>query len=297
MFKLAHITDPHFQGFTGSRLGDYLGKRAIGALNLLLVRRRRHQMHLLAAMGRDLRERAVDHLALTGDLSNVSLPGEWQAARRWLDEFAPRPEAATVIPGNHDTYVPAVVAAGVFEQIFAPFQTAELRGDEHVYPFVRLRGDVALVAVNTCVPTGDLGAWGLVGEAQRARLEKLLLAPEVARRVRVVLLHHPPVVHRPPESRNLRDREQVWAILRRTGADLVLHGHDHRDQNATLEGPGGARIPVVGVGSASYAGHADHRSRYNVYEIEGRHIEAVTYAHDEGTDRFREAKRQLLSAS
>lgn len=295
MFRLAHVTDPHFQGFAGSRLRDFFSKRAIGALNLLLVRRRHHHMELLAALGRDLRERAVDHLAVTGDLSNVALPGEWKAARRWLEEYAPAPEAATVIPGNHDTYVPSVVAARIFEDLFAPFQTADLRRDEHTYPFVRLRGEVALIAVNTCVPTGDLGAWGLIGSAQRERLEALLEAPEVARRVRVVLLHHPPVVHRPPEHRNLRDRQQLLEVLARTGADLVLHGHDHRDQRAALAGPGGAKIPVVGVGSASYAGHADHRARYNVYEIQPGRIDAVTYSHDVGSDRFREVRRQPVA--
>ena len=41
--------------------------------------------------------------------------------------------------------------------------------------------------------TGDLGAWGAIGGELLARLERLLASPEVARRVRVVLIHHPPV--------------------------------------------------------------------------------------------------------
>jgi 3',5'-cyclic AMP phosphodiesterase CpdA len=110
----------------------------------------------------------------------------------------------------------------------------------------------------------------------------------------VVLLHHPPVMHRPPEHRNLRDREALAAVLARTGAELVLHGHDHRDQRARLDGPGGTTIPVVGAGSASYAGGPERRSRYNVYEIAGRHITLVTYAHDEATDAYREVRRERL---
>lgn len=296
VFRLAHVTDPHFQGWTGVRPGHFLGKRAAGALNLVLNRGRKHRMVLLDRLREDLRGRGVDHLAVTGDLSNIALEAEWQAAGRWLSLLDMDDSALTVIPGNHDAYVEEVVRAGTFERMFAPFQTAEMRHGQGVYPFVQVRGDVALVGVNTCVPTGDLGAWGEIGEDQRRRLEALLCSRELAGKTRVVLLHHPPVMHRPPEGRNLRDRLALADVLRRVGAELVLHGHDHRDLRATIEGPRGAPIPVVGAGSASYAGLREHRSRYNVYEIEDGKITAVTYSHDEPSDGFRECRREVLGA-
>jgi 3',5'-cyclic AMP phosphodiesterase CpdA len=163
------------------------------------------------------------------------------------------------------------------------------------YPFVRVRDSVALVGVTSSVPTGDLGAWGEVGAPQLARLEAALAANELAGKIRVVLIHHPPVMIKEGEHRNLKDRAAFAAVLARTGAELVLHGHDHADERATLEGPGGARIPIVGAGSASYTGSADRRSRYNVYEIDGRSITAVTRAHDEASDTFREVRRERLS--
>src|SRR5262249_43160351 len=154
------------------------------------------------------------------------------------------------------------------------------------YPFVRLRGDVALVGVTSSVATGDLGAWGEVGTAQLARLEAALAAKELAGKTRVVLIHHPPVMIKDGEHRNLKDRAALAAVLARAGAELVLHGHDHADERASLAGPGGATIPVVGAGSASYAGGPERRSRYNVYEIDGRTITCVTRAHDEAADEF-----------
>jgi 3',5'-cyclic AMP phosphodiesterase CpdA len=288
MFRLAHVTDPHFRGFAGARPWHFLNKRAAGTLNIIVSRRKKHRMELLEDMGRDLRARPFDHLALTGDLGNVSLEGEWQAARAWI-EACGAPDKVTVIPGNHDTYIDQVVNAGTFERVFAPYQTADLRNGAQTYPFVRMRGEVALIAVNTCVPTHSLGAWGRIGSEQLARLEALLTAPEVARRLRVVLIHHPPVKQKRGEDHNLRDRADLVALLRRTGADLVLHGHDHKDERATLEGPAGGKIPVVGAGSASYA----KASRYNVYEIEGRKITSVIYAHD-GNGGFKEAGREEL---
>lgn len=302
MFRLAHVSDPHFRSFAGARPAAFTGKRAVGALNLLLNRGRKHKGALLQALGDDLRAQAPDHVAVTGDLSNVALEGEWHEALRWLRALGAPPAQVTVIPGNHDAYVPDVVASGVFERLFGAYQTPDLPAGgggggaaDAVYPFVRLRGDLALIGVTSALPTGDLGAWGEIGGAQLARLEAALQQTEVRRRLRVVLLHHPPVMLKGVEQRNLRDRAALAAVLARAGADLVLHGHDHRDEQAVLAGPDGAKIPVVGAGSASYAGGADRRARYNVYEIEGRQITLVTRAHDEAGDTFREVRRQALA--
>jgi 3',5'-cyclic AMP phosphodiesterase CpdA len=260
------------------------------------MRWRKHRMALLEALLDDLRGRAFDHLALTGDLCNVALESEWQAALRWIEATGLPPERVTVIPGNHDAYVPEVIESGIFERLFAAYQTAELRAGAATYPFVRLRGEVALLCVSTAVPTGDLGAWGRLGAEQLARLESVLGAPEVKARRRVLLIHHPPLVNRLGEDRNLRDRVVLQELLARAGVDLVLHGHDHRDFFKTLPGPGGSPIPVVGLGSASYAGGPDQRSRYNIYELDGAAITAVTYAHDARTGKFAEYRRRVVSA-
>jgi 3',5'-cyclic AMP phosphodiesterase CpdA len=296
MFRLAHVTDPHFRSFAGARLAQFFNKRALGLLNLIVNRRRKHRMELLIRLRQDLRQRPCDHLALTGDLGNVGLESEWREARAWLTALGVPGEKATVIPGNHDTYVADVVAAGTFERLFAAFQSAELRPGPEPYPFARLRDGVALVAVNTCVPTGDFGAWGEIGGRQLAALESLLAAPELKGRTRVVLLHHPPVLHRPPENRNLRDRAALAEVLARAGAELVIHGHDHCDERAILAGPAGRSIPVVGAGSASYGGATNRRSRYNVYEIDGPRIAAITYAHDAPSDSFKEVARVWVGA-
>ena len=295
MFRLAHVTDPHFRGFSGLALGDFVGKRAVGAVNLVVNRSRKHKMELLEALRVDLRAQAVDHVALTGDLANISIEAEWQSALRWLEALGAPTDAVTVIPGNHDTYVPEVVESRIFERLFAAYQTRDVGGEGETYPFVRVRDGVALVGVSSCVATGDLGAWGEVGAPQLARLESALGDPALTGKTRVVLIHHPPVLIKEGEQRNLKDRAALAAVLARAGADLVIHGHDHDDERATLEGPGGAKIPVVGAGSASYAGGPERRSRYNIYEIDGHAITCVIRAHDEASDTFREVRREALA--
>lgn len=301
MYRLAHVTDPHFRSFEGARVADFIGKRVVGALNLVVYRRRKHKMDLLAALNADLRGQRPDHVALTGDLSNVSLEAEWREALRWIEALERSPEEVTVIPGNHDAYVPAVVEQRAFESLFARYQTAGAGGALPAtlpvdgYPFVRFRGPLALVAVNSCVATRGLGAWGRVGDEQLRRVEAMLASPELQGHVRVVLIHHPPVRHKGVEDRNLRDRDAFTTMLARVGAALVLHGHDHEDELVRVPGPGQTKIPVVGAGSASYVGSTTRRARYNIYEFENNVITIVTRAHDESTGQFREVRREPLT--
>jgi len=300
-FLLAHVTDPHFRGFAGASPMDFMNKRALGTLNLLVNRTRKHKMELLEALREDLRAQAPDHLALTGDFANVSLPGEWRAALAWIDRCGLEPAAISVIPGNHDAYVESVVASRAFERLFAPYMTNDLAhhpaaaGERADYPYVQIRDGVAFVGVSSSVATGDSGAWGRIGDEQLARLEAMLAAPELAGKTRVVLIHHPPVRQKHGEDRNLRDRAALAAVLGRVGADLVLHGHDHQDERSELGGPGGKPIPVIGGGSASYTGGPERRSRYNLFEVEGSRITWVTRAHDEPSDTFREVRREQLA--
>ena len=126
MFRLAHVTDPHFRGFSGLGPADLASKRAVGLANLIINRSRKHKMALLEALRIDLRAQAPDHLALTGDLSNVSLDGEWRAALAWIDMSGVPPESITVIPGNHDAYVPKVVEGRAFERLFAPYMASDV---------------------------------------------------------------------------------------------------------------------------------------------------------------------------
>src|SRR6185436_5353981 len=215
----------------------------------------------------------------------------------WIDTCGLEPAAISVIPGNHDAYIPAVVASRAFEKAFAAYMTDDLsRGGERAdYPYVQIRDRIAFVGVSSSVATGDSGAWGRVGDEQLARVEAALRAPELAGKVRVVLIHHPPVRQKHGEERNLRDRAALVATLARVGADLVLHGHDHQDEHTELAGPGGKAIPVIGGGSASYTGSPDKRSRYNLFEIEGGHVTWVTRAHDEASDTFKEVRRERLA--
>eukprot|EP01034_Spumella_vulgaris_P007278 gene7278-9270_t len=90
-----------------------------------------------------------DHIALTGDLVNISLPDEFARASTWLEGLG-TPEQVTVIPGNHDVYVATLWREGLGRW------GAYMAGDGQppatdfgVFPTVRRRGPVALVGLNS----------------------------------------------------------------------------------------------------------------------------------------------------
>jgi 3',5'-cyclic AMP phosphodiesterase CpdA len=85
---------------------------------------------------------------------------------------------------------------------------------------------------------------------------------------RILLLHHPPTPGAVSARRALTDADALRDVLRRTGVDLVLHGHGHRTLIGELDGPAGP-IPVVGARSSSDVGlRPEKRAQYHLYEIE-----------------------------
>ena len=103
MFVLAHLSDLHMA--LTPRLSELAGKRGLGFINWQRGRKYIHRRETLDVITRDVKAAAADHIAVTGDLVNLSLPVEYAAARAWLDNLGP-PHDVTVIPGNHDAYVP-----------------------------------------------------------------------------------------------------------------------------------------------------------------------------------------------
>jgi 3',5'-cyclic AMP phosphodiesterase CpdA len=262
MFTLAHLSDLHLA--CPPRAAALVGKRGLGFINWQRKRKAIHRPDILAAITADVKAAGADHIAVTGDLVNLSLPEEYAAARRWLDALGP-PRDVTVIPGNHDVYVRSATQAPA--AAWGDYMT----GDDglHRFPFLRRRGDVALIALSTGVPTGPFMATGRLGRRQLARLGELL--DQTRGLFRVVLIHHPP---RSPMRRFLRrltDGGRFRRLLAAKGAELLLHGHDHRGSLVWLDGPRRQRIPAVGVPSASAAArHGEEDSAgYHLFMING----------------------------
>jgi 3',5'-cyclic AMP phosphodiesterase CpdA len=269
-YVLAHLSDPHLGPLPHPRLAELAGKRAIGYLNWWRKRGRIHQGDILRRVVSDLKSQVYDHIAVTGDLVNISLPGEYAPALAWLESLGSSHDV-TLVPGNHDAYV---WAAARFPQAhWSRYLSGDDTGgasaaDEPVFPFLRRRGPLALIGLSSAVPTAPLMASGQLGSDQLARCAELLDRCRREDLFRVVLIHHPPVSKRRHHLRRLVDSGLFCETLARHGAELILHGHAHAHLVSYLEGPQ-RRVPVVGVPSASEAPPGEHdAAAYNLYRIE-----------------------------
>lgn len=277
MFTLAHLSDLHLA--LTPKPSELASKRGLGYINWQRKRKHIHRPDALAAITRDLQARSAEHIAVTGDLTNFSLPGEYAWAKRWLESIG-RPTDVTVIPGNHDVYVRGA------EELAAKFWSDYIRGDDGLerFPFVRRRADVALIALSSGVATGPFMATGRLGDRQLARLAEAL--EQTHGSFRIILIHHPPLSPARRFFRRLIDGANLRRVLAAKGAELLLHGHDHQRALVWLQGTGNRRIPAVGVPSAS--AHAKYANEdpagYNIFRIEGSsdnwRCETVSYQRD-----------------
>lgn len=265
LLTLAHLSDIHLPP-PRPYFGDIRMKRMLGMLNWYAGRRRQHLAATLSAIVADMQSQAPDHVAVTGDLVNVGLPFEHEAASRWVAALG-SPSHVTAIPGNHDIYVdmPADQGIGRWQAFMADDEPS---ASQEPFPFVRRLGRVALVGLNSAVPTPLFHAYGRLGAGQLERLGHILARLGTQGCVRVVLIHHPPLPGQTAARRGLQDAEALAEVLARHGAELVLHGHNHRAMTAFASGPT-RPIPVIGVPSASLgSAHGSQTlARYNLYRI------------------------------
>jgi 3',5'-cyclic AMP phosphodiesterase CpdA len=262
-FLLAHLSDAHIGPIPRPNLAELLGKRVTGYVNWLYKRAGQHDMGVLARIVADMTAQQPDHIAMTGDIVNIGLSAELALAREWIATLG-APSDVSFTPGNHDAYV--AEAAPLVEQTFAPWTTSE--GEGEGFPYLRRRAGVALIGLSSGVPTAPFVAAGQLGETQRRRFAALLDETGEQGLARVVLLHHPPHVGGARLLRGLQDAGEFEAIIARHGAELVLHGHNHKTSLHRLPGSRGP-VPIVGVASASAKAGA-HRpgAAYNLFSIE-----------------------------
>jgi 3',5'-cyclic AMP phosphodiesterase CpdA len=262
--RFVHCSDIHLLDLAGTAPLRFVNKRLTGGVNLLLNRRKKHDQGMFLRIVEAAHAHGADRLVITGDLTNLALESEFEHVRRHL-EAAGLP--VTVIPGNHDAYTRGSARTRRFEQYLAGFMEGE-REPGSDYPFVQRHGDVALIGLSTAIPSLPLYAVGRLGDEQLGRLARALSRLGGEGVARVVLVHHPVVPGVAKPRHDLLDLDAFGRVIAEHGAELILHGHEHRRVDAELPGPGGARVPVHGVGSGTYLSQKPGRhGAYSLYTV------------------------------
>jgi 3',5'-cyclic AMP phosphodiesterase CpdA len=307
VFSLGHLSDLHATPVVVRNPLDLFNKRFFGWLSWRIRRRHFHRTSVVDALMDDLSRTPIDHLVVTGDFANLSLASEFGAARERLKRLGDARDVS-IVPGNHDAYVrvPQADSWNLWSDYLESDESetaAEFADPRDRFPTLRVRGPLAVVGLCSALPTRLFDASGTLGDAQLERLERLLRDLSKRDLCRVISIHHPVTAGATHQRRWLRDAESLRGVIGRAGADLVVHGHNHRTLIAAIDGPDGS-IPVVGVRSASDIGQRPgRRAQYHIYEIQRDsggggprfRIALRIRGYDPDSGRFRaEEERQLV---
>ncbi|MEZ5840280.1 MAG: metallophosphoesterase [Hyphomicrobiales bacterium] len=305
MTTIAHLSDPHLGPLPRPQTRELVSKRAFGYLNWRANRHGAMLSGVLETLMEDIARSAPDHIVVTGDIVNLSLDAELPLARAWLTALG-KPQDVSIVPGNHDAYVPGAIArAGQHWGDFmcdddAPFGPGVPQSSATTvsFPYVRRRGEVAIVGTSSARATAPLMATGHFDQSQAMRLRETLEHLGHEGLFRVVLIHHPPVREMGDWVRRLVGGSRFRAAIAAAGAEMILHGHTHKAVIEYLGGPTGP-VPVVGVPAASQApGSRWTPARYNYFDISGEpgnwHCEMVERGFRDIHSGIVEVARRLL---
>jgi 3',5'-cyclic AMP phosphodiesterase CpdA len=292
--RIAHFSDLHLLALEGVPVRRFLNKRLTGWANLRLKRGSIHRSSYVRAIAREIARLGIEHVVVTGDLTNLALESEYELARDLFEQdLGLDPSRVTVVPGNHDLYTRGALSSRRFEQYFAPYLRSDLpelavdAGGAR-FPVVKLRDHVALVALSSAVPRAPLVAAGELGRTQIAALARVLAHAEVSGRTVVLALHHPAVhgwTRVKAYAEGLRDAPDLLAQLRHLTRGLVLHGHLHRRIQRSVATPTGSLLQVGATSASLHHAEADRMAGFNVYDVGEAgppRVEAYVYAPDTG---------------
>lgn len=283
MFRLAHISDLHLSPLPKVRLRELLSKRITGYVNWHRHRKAFHQIGVLDTLMSEINKKDINHLAITGDMVNLATTPEIIGARHWLEKNCPV-ETTSLVPGNHDAYVPGAFNRAMKE--WRPWVSGDKPTGSEVFPYMQIRGPVAIIGLSTSNATMPFRATGRFSKKQAVAATNLLEQAKEQNLFRVVLIHHPPYKGATHAMKRMYGFENFKNMLDQSGAELVLHGHTHLNTRFDLDTRKG-KVPIIGISSATQT-HGDKKpvAGFNLFEISRN-----------GDDWLCEHQRHLLNAS
>jgi 3',5'-cyclic AMP phosphodiesterase CpdA len=292
MIRVLHFSDVHVDvPLAQMPARGMLGKRLLGAANLMLRRKRlfAQARAKLAALGRFAEWQAIDLVICTGDYTALGTLVELEAARRAIEPLTRRARGFVTVPGNHDLYVPDTVADARFERTFGDLLGTDW--PEHAvdgaWPAVRLYDrELAVVSVNSARPNPQLlRSSGRIPDQQLVALRAVLADTRLVGRTVLVATHYAPRrKDGSPDrfSHGLENADELLEICARAPRAAILHGHIHWRYHLQPRG----NLHLFGAGSATHRG----REGLWLFEVDAGRVRAVPGSFADGDYRLDEAE-------
>lgn len=252
----------------------FLGRQLLRLKQILYLRKdtARAREVLLS----DLAEQKVDHVVITGDITNVASKAELQIAEVYVRKLRSIC-GVTLVPGNHDVNIQRMAALGENGKLD---RYLEYFGDgrrRYQFPFMRTIGDLCLIALDSTCFNPFLNSRGAISEGQIDRLNDALQRSEVRDVFKVLLIHHH--VKPAPRRNKLTERflalsnvDELLSLAKDNNVGLILHGHEHRMYEYDV---GRIKLHCAGATTEVNSGIKENAA-YKIYEFNNGTIQART---------------------
>jgi len=242
---IAHISDLHLNSFYNDSIFKHV--------NYLL---------------KQISENKVDHLIITGDITDNASEKDFEIFRRMLTKYGfMKGEKLSIIPGNHDIFGGIQKAEDIFtfpekcDKInyykrvnnflsYFPeaFSNCQYLSSKSFFPFAKKINNTLIVGLNSIAQYSKLsnpfGSNGEIDATQFGELFDILKTTEKDERHKIVLIHHH-FNKLKNEARStfgsiwsgiekqtmkLKGKRRLFNLFREFNVDIVLHGHVHESK-------------------------------------------------------------------
>jgi Icc protein len=265
--RIAHLSDVHMLDArpSGARSGYSMGHRFLSfGRSLDAVGRRRKLVHALSAA----RRVGADHVVISGDLTEIGSPGEFECLAETLHESGIVPERVTLVPGNHDLYTSPDAWTRALEGPLSAFAPTSATTPGKIVECAGVR--FMPLDVARYQPVTRSAGW--IDDDAIDALQRRAADPGLADRPLVVVQHHPPFVRATQAWQwidGLVGAARLMSLLETFRNLFVLHGHLHSAVNRVLS-CGVARV----LGATATVDDKD-APRVRLYDVRGGQLEAA----------------------
>jgi len=265
--RIAHLSDVHMLDARPSRArsGYSMGHRFLSFGRPLDAEGRRRKLaHALSAAHRV----GAQHVVISGDLTEIGTPGEFETLAETLHASEIAAESITLVPGNHDLYTSPDAWTQALEGPLAAFRATSAQEPGRIVECAGV--NFMPVDVARYQPVTRSAGW--IDEAALDAIQRRAGDPGLGDRPLVVVQHHPPFVRATQAWQwidGLVGAARFMSIVEAFRNLFVLHGHLHSAVNRVLS-CGVARI----LGATAIVDDKE-APRVRLYDVRDGKLEAA----------------------
>jgi len=210
----------------------------------------------------------AQHFVLSGDLTEVGTPGEYETLAEILHETGIPPERMTLVPGNHDLYS---MADGWRWALAGPLAAFKATSAEEPGKIVDI-GSACIMPIDAAFHQPVTRSAGWIPDEAMDSIQRRAADPSLGHKPLVVVQHHPPFLRKTSALHwldGLIGAARMMTMLESFRHLFVLHGHLHAIVDRALS------CGVSRIRGATAVVDDKDEARVRVYDVRDRRLEAA----------------------